>query len=77
MSGDYWDILLIQEKPQHNNKHNNKTNEAVILLFRSVIKPTDIVKFDEKISPHELKALRERLSETDSDDDLNMDTNGQ
>lgn len=46
---------------------------------RSVIKPTDIVGFDEKISPHELKALQEKMSESDteSDFDVNMDTEGQ
>ncbi len=27
-------------------------------------------RFDEMISPHQLKALRERLSESDSDDDI-------
>ena len=48
------------------------------LSHRSVIKPTDIVRFDEKISPHELKTLCEKLSD-DSDDfylDDTMDSKG-
>ena len=39
---------------------------------RSVIKPTDIVRFDEKISPHELKALQEKMSESDTESDIDM-----
>ena len=41
------------------------------------MKPTDIVRFDEKISPHELKAFCEKLSDSGSDDfnfDDTMDT---
>ena len=33
------------------------------------MKPTDIVRFDEKVSPHELRAFRERPLGYDSDDD--------
>lgn len=46
---------------------------------RSVIKPTDIGRFDEKISPHELRALQEKMSESDTESDfeVNMDTEGQ
>ena len=45
-----------------------------------MIKPTDIVRFDEMISPHELKTLRERISESDDFekeedwDEIDMDT---
>lgn len=31
------------------------------------------MRFDEKISPHELKTLRENFSESDSDDDFDFD----
>lgn len=43
---------------------------------RSVVKPTDIVRFDEKISPHELRTFCESFSQDDSDDsfELTMDT---
>lgn len=40
---------------------------------RSVVKPTDIVRFDEKVSPHELKTLCETFSEDMSDDDFELD----
>ena len=39
-------------------------------MNRSVVKPPDIVKFDEMISPHEVKALQERFSDSDSGSDI-------
>jgi hypothetical protein len=39
---------------------------------RSVVKPVDIMRFDEKVSPHELRTLRERPQD-DSDDDFDFD----
>lgn len=59
-------------------KKSNKNDAAsyVTQLCRSVIKPTDIVRFDEIISPHELRTFREKMSESDSDSDFadDMDT---
>lgn len=61
-------------------KKSNKNYAArysyVTQLCRSVIKPTDIVRFDEIISPHELRTFREKMSESDSDSDFadDMDT---
>ena len=49
--------------------HNKTTSQKACFCFRSVIKPTDLGRFDEMISPHELKALREHISESDSDND--------
>ena len=46
-------------------------------MARSVVKPTDIARFDERVSPHELKAFCEKLSDSGSDDfnfDDTMDT---
>lgn len=37
--------------------------------YSSVLKPTDIVRFDEKVSPHELRTFWKNPREEDSDDD--------
>lgn len=42
---------------------------AFFFRCRSVVKPTDITRFDEKVSPQELRTLCETLSDAASDDD--------
>ena len=43
------------------------------LLYRSLVKPLDLFEFDELISPHEMKALRKKASDSEESDTVSIE----